>query len=145
MLGRLIRGALLLSLTAGLALALGACGGSSTIPTLPTTTPTYTTDTFSSTLVQLGAVVHPFTVATSGAVSITLTSVAPLATMALGVGIGTWDGTSCSTITVNDNSKMNVAALSGTAAAGSYCIRVYDSGNIPDGGTVNYTVQVVHP
>jgi len=81
-----------------------------------------------------------------GPVEIELTTVAPLATLALGVGIGTWNDTSCvSTIAQNDNARSGVVALRGTAAAGNYCIRVYDSGNVPEATAVTYTVQVVHP
>jgi len=88
----------------------------------------------------------PFTVTTAGAVTIGLTSVAPLTTMALGVGIGTWDGTTCSaSVTKNDNARAGVTALSGTATPGNYCVNVYDSGNIPDGWTVSFTLQVSHP
>jgi hypothetical protein len=75
----------------------------------------------------------------------TLTSVGPLATMALGVAIGSWDGTTCTTITQNGNSRTGTAALAGTVVQGNYCARVYDSGNVPDGGTVTYTLEVVHP
>jgi hypothetical protein len=86
-------------------------------------------------------------VTNTGQVTVTLTSVLPLATMALGVGMMTSDGTSCtSTLTQNDNARANAtAALQGTAAAGNYCIRVYDSGNIPVSTTVTYTITVLHP
>ena len=79
--------------------------------------------------------------------TIELTSVEPLATMALGVGIATWDGANCGTtpISKNDNARAGVAALNGTATAGNYCVTVYDSGNVPDGWTVSFAVQVVHP
>ena len=35
--------------------------------------------------------------------------------------------------------------LEGTVAAGKYCVRLYDSGNIPASGSADYTVQIVHP
>jgi hypothetical protein len=128
------------------ALALLAGCGTTTPPTTPTATPTIT-DTFTADLVQQGSITHNFKVNSTGQVTITLTSVSPLATMALGVGMMTSDGTSCtSTLTANDNSRANnVAALQGTAVAGNYCIRVYDSGNVPVSTTVTYTVTVLHP
>jgi hypothetical protein len=77
---------------------------------------------------------------------VTLTAVDPLTTMALGVAIGTWSNSSCgTTIAYNENARANVTALSGTATTGSYCLKVYDSGNVPESWLVNYTVQVVHP
>ena len=55
----------------------------------------------------------------------TLTSIAPLRTMALREGIMTSDGTSCvSTISQNDNARTGTTALRGSAAAGGYCVRV---------------------
>ena len=71
------------------ALSTGACGTLSSSATPTTPTPPTTTDQFSGTLEQGGAVAHPFTVSTTGPVQISLTSVAPLATMALGVALGT--------------------------------------------------------
>jgi hypothetical protein len=66
--------------------------------------------------------------------------------MALGVGMMTSDGTNClSTLTQNDNARASAAALQGTATAGNYCVRVYDSGNVPISTTVTYTVTVAHP
>jgi hypothetical protein len=122
----------------------GACGGTAD-PVVTTPTPVTATDTYSGTLAQLGTAVHPFTVTTTGTVTISLTDVSPLATMAIGVSIGTWDGTNCTAISKNDNARAGSTALTGTAATGSYCVRVYDSGNIPDGTSATYTVQVVHP
>jgi len=128
------------------ALAVAAGCGKTTTPTAPTTAPT-TTDTFNADLSQTGSVTHNFKVTNAGPVTVTLTSVSPLATMALGVGMMTSNGTACtSTLTQNDNARANsIAALSGTAAAGNYCVRVYDSGNIPVSTTVSYIVTVVHP
>jgi hypothetical protein len=128
------------------ALALAAGCGKTTPPTAPTAAPTVT-DTFNADLSQQGSITHNFKVSSSGQVTVTLTSVSPLATMALGVGMMTSDGTSCiSTLTQNDNARANTTvALQGTAASGNYCIRVYDSGNIPVSTTVSYTITVLHP
>lgn len=127
------------------ALALGACSAS-TAPTTPTAAASVT-DTFTGTLSQTGSLTHNFRVASTGQVTITLTSVSPLATMALGIGMMTSDGTSCvSTLTQNDNARANTAAaLQGIATSGNYCVRVYDSGNIPVSGTADYTITVLHP
>lgn len=130
----------------GAGLALAAACGKTTTPTAPTSAAAVT-DSFSADLTQQGSITHNFKVNSAGEVTITLTSVSPLATMALGVGMMTSNGTSCqSTMTQNDNARANsVAALQGTAAAGNYCIRVYDSGNVPLSSTVSYTITVLHP
>ena len=125
----------------------GACSSTSTSPTTPATaTPATTTETFAGTVAQLATTGNPFSVSANGPVTIELTSVEPLATMGLGVGIATWDGTTCGTaIAKNDNARSGATALNGTATAGSYCVTVYDSGNIPEGWTVSFSVQVIHP
>jgi hypothetical protein len=134
------------SIATALALALGACGSSNpTTTTAPTAVAT--TDTFSGIVAQQGSVGQPFTVTAAGTVTIGLTAVAPLTTMALGVGLATYDGTTCSTtpIAKNDNARAGTTALTGAAIAGSYCVLVYDSGNISTGVSVSYTVSVAHP
>ena len=118
-------------------------------PTTSTTAPTpaTTTEVFSGTVGQLATTGNPFVVSTDGPVTMALTSVDPLATMALGVGVATWDGTACGTTSIskNDNARSGTTALSGTATAGNYCVTVYDSGNVPNGWTVSFSVQVIHP
>lgn len=108
--------------------------------------PIFTTDSFSGELSQQGTVAHPFTVSTAGNTSLSLTSVGPLTTMALGLAITSWDGSTCGTAAAkNDNARAGSVALNGTAVAGNYCAQVYDSGNVPANTTVTYTIQVVHP
>jgi hypothetical protein len=133
-----------LLLAAALAAA-ASCGSSSSSSTAPTAAAT-TTDEFSGSLTQNGSVSHVFAVAANGSVSITLTAVSPLTTMSLGVGVTTSDGTNClTTITQTADARAGSVALTGTATSGNYCARIYDSGNIPAGTDVSYTVHVVHP
>jgi hypothetical protein len=104
-----------------------------------------TTEDFTGTPDQLGSMTNAFTVAAAGTVQVKLTDVEPLATMGLGVAITT-GGTACgSDIAQNTNAKSGATALSGTAAVGSYCVRVFDAGNIPVETSVTYTVEVTHP
>jgi hypothetical protein len=134
-----------LSIAAALLLVAGGCGSSSSSPTTPT--PVTTTETFSGIVSHAATAGTPFTVGTTGTVTISLTSVAPLSTMSVGVGIGTLiGGDACGlAIAKNDNARAGATALSGTANAGSYCVLVYDSGNIPEDSSVSFEVQVVHP
>lgn len=135
-----------LSIPFALVLLSAACASDTTpSPTAPT--PATTTETFSGTVGQLATTGNPFAVSTNGPVTIELTAVEPLATMALGVGVTTWDGTACVTtpISKNDNARAGTTALSGTATTGNYCVTVYDSGNVPEGWTVSFSVKVVHP
>jgi hypothetical protein len=87
--------------------------------------------------------VYTFTVAKSGQVSITLTSVAPTATTALGLGIGTANGTACvlssSTPTAIAGSTAQIAV---TESPGTYCVKVYDPGTLS--ASVTFTVTIAH-
>ena len=128
-----------------LALAPAACSNNSTA-TIPT--PVITTDTFTGTLNQNSAVTNTFTTKTAGPVSATLTTVAPDATLRMGFSLGTYNTTLGVCQIVLDNPlALQGAILSGTAStAGTYCIRVYDIGQITaDNGPFSFTLTVVHP
>ena len=131
-------------------IGLAACGSNSSGSTLttPTATATLTTDTFTGAIDQNGTAVFPFTVTTAGyALLAGYTSITPSSVAALGLGIGSWDASSstCSlNVSQNDTGRSGSTALSGTPNNGSYCVRVYDAGNIPAGITASYTVQVQH-
>ena len=118
--------------------AASACGESPTAPT-----PERTTETFTGTVAQAGFATHPFTVRQVGQVDLTLVTVAPLNTVAIGFAVGSWDGANCSLIAGDDNARQGYV-LSGTAQPGTFCVAVYDSGNI-GADPVEYTVTVVHP
>jgi hypothetical protein len=104
---------------------------------------TATTDTFNGPLAQNGSVVFTFTVAAAGDVNVTLTSVSPSTSGALGLGIGTLNGTSCS---LTNSTSAAVAGstpqLTTTASPGTYCVKVYDVGNLTAASTVS--VKVAH-
>lgn len=134
-----------LSALALAALTLAACSDSSSPSTSPT--PETTSEIFSSTITQSGTVGYPFTVKATGPLRVSLTTVAPLSNMSLGVSIGSWTGSSCAAaaFTKNDNARAGVAALSGEVTIGNYCINVYDSGNIAADTTVTFSAEIVHP
>ncbi|HEY2432023.1 MAG TPA: hypothetical protein VGI12_05045 [Vicinamibacterales bacterium] len=132
---------------AAAALAGVAGCGSASSPTAPAASaPATTTDTFSGSVAQLGSENHVFAVAANGTVTLSLTTVAPLSTMSLGVAVTTSDGTNCVTqISQNTDARAGAIALTGAAAIGNYCVRIFDSGNVPLDTTVLYTITVVHP
>jgi hypothetical protein len=111
-----------------------------------TPTPATKTETFSGSFGQNGSVVHSFPVSAYGPITITLNSVGPLATMGLGVSLATWDGSNCGIgLITNVNGKAGSDVLTGSVYAGNYCIRMYDSGNLPADWTATYSVSVLHP
>src|SRR5438067_573434 len=89
-------------IAAGIALTTWACGSTPTTPTTSSSTTTTTastsTDTFTGTLNANGAFNFSFVAATSGAVTATLTSLGPDSPIAVGVSLGTWNGTACTVV-----------------------------------------------
>ena len=110
-------------------------------PAAPTPAVPTTTDTFSDTLLVLGSNMHQFTVAAVGGVKVSLASVQPGA--AVGIGIGTPSLGSCSVIDKIETVAGPAVQLSGTATiAGSYCVVIYDLGNLVEPAI--YTINVLH-
>jgi hypothetical protein len=133
-----------------LAFAAGGCNDDSPSesPAPTPTPPPRTTETFSGTFTQNGSASHEFTVVQAGDVELKLTAMAPLATLAVGMGIGRVDSTvtpPCANFAEDTNVRLDETLLSGNLAAGTYCVKVRDTGNVFPGVTVAYTVTVTHP
>lgn len=140
--GRIFRAVLVV---ASLAIA-SACGSNNnTTPTPTPTTPTTptVTETFSGELKVNGAATYAFVTATSGTVTATLSTVDPSGAPAIGVSLGTWNGTACTTVIANDGAQLNAVVTGSVSGATALCVRVYDAGRLSD--PLNYTVTVVHP
>jgi lipoprotein signal peptidase len=133
------------SLAAALALAAG-CNKATSSTTSPTTVTTTTTETFEGTLTKNGGVSFSFIAASSGSVSATLKTVGPDTTVALGVSLGTWNGSSCQLVLSNDNAFVGSVVIGSLSAASNLCVRVYDVGRIATATTVmTFAVDVIHP
>ncbi len=122
-------------------------GSSSSIPSATSPTVTLTTETFTGT-VEAGignSDFHNFTVAQSGAVTVTLSAAGPPPTITMGLGVGTPSSSTCALLSgaFTPAQASTTAQLSGTLSAGSYCVQVSDVGNQTT--PVTYTVTVVHP
>ncbi|HEY6212333.1 MAG TPA: hypothetical protein VIW45_08610 [Vicinamibacterales bacterium] len=131
-------------LVAALALVAAGCtNNNSTTPTTPSI-PT-TTDTKSGTVQVKGSDFQTFTVTTTGQVDVTLTAAGPPATIVMGLGVGQSGPGSCgllpgaSTQTAAGSSPQ----VSGIMTPATYCVMVYDVGNMT--APINYTVTVTHP
>ena len=119
------------------ALALAACGGSSaTTPTAPSTT-----DTFTGTIAAGGVDAHTFAVAQAGSLTVTLTTLSPQSTITVGLGLGQPSGATCSLISTDNTAKMGSVEQT-TLDVGSYCVAIYDLGNVQ--GSDTYTLTVNH-
>ena len=104
-------------------------------------TPTQQTDTFGGTLGVNGGITHQF-VGNRGTVTATLSSVAPDATVVVGVSLGTWNGATCAAILPNDQAVQGSIIYGTVNATGTLCVRVYDVGKVVE--PLTYEVTVVH-
>ena len=124
----------------GAALIATGCGDP-VAPTTPTPAAPTVLDTFSDTLLVLGANTHQFTVSQIGGVKVTLPSIEPGASV--GLGIGTPSLGSCAVIDHVTAVAGQAVQLSGTTTVpGSYCILIYDLGNLVEPAV--YTINVLH-
>lgn len=125
----------LLRLAIVLALVGSACGDD-TVATTPTPTPTSpVTEIFSSGLLPLGTAARTFVAAQAGSVAITLTSSGPPGGVSLSVGIGiptptASGGCSLTSAVVAAPAVSGPAQLTATVDAGTYCLKVFDTGTL---------------
>ena len=125
-------------------LSTAACGSKASTPTSPTPAPAATvTETFSGTINRNGATTHTFLAQASGAVTATLDTLAPENTSAIGLSLGTWNGSACQIVIANDNAAQGAIVVGLASSAGNLCVRVYDVGKIGD--LASYELTVVHP
>jgi hypothetical protein len=136
---RFVRYALLL----GALLSTAACGDDAP-PTTPDPTPPPTiTETFSGSIGRNGAATHTFLAQASGVVTVTLTTLAPEGTEAIGMSLGTWNVTSCSIEIANTNAAQEAVVVGLASSAGNLCIFVQDVGKIAE--SASYEITVEHP
>jgi hypothetical protein len=130
------------ALLALLVLASG-CQSTQDLQPLPTTPADPTTERFSGTVAVGGTVTNPFTVMLSGGLlTVTLTAAGPPSNVVMGITLGRWDGTTCTSLqggTVPASAGAS-PQLSGNVDAGSYCLSVFDVGNLSAPATFNATV-----
>ena len=125
-------------------LPVGACGGDAPVPTSPTPGgPTSVTETFAGELNRNGARTHTFLAQASGTITATLDTLEPDTTAAIGLSLGTWNGSACQIVIANDNAAKNAVVVGAASTAGNLCVRVYDVGKVND--LTSYALTVVHP
>ena len=126
------------------------CSSSALDTTAPTTTAGTGTETFTSFLAIGGSSIHTFPVAQAGTIAVTLTIVTPAGVVGLGVGVPNAGG--CNLTNSLDASAAIADATTGAttphitipAVAGTYCVKVYDSGQLDSIGRT-FSVTIAHP
>lgn len=125
------------------------CGSDAiTSPASPdTTTPTAAsptvTEVFEGTLPVSGSKFFSFATSTYGTVNVTLTSVAGEfvpSTVMVGVALGQPSGTECVTSTSVNTASGSSPQIAGVYAAGTYCVRIADIGNLFAAAAFSITV-----
>jgi hypothetical protein len=133
----------LCALLTGALLSTTACGDDDAqTPTSPTPTPPATiTETFSGSINRNGAATHTFLAQASGAVTVTLTTLG--GSEAIGLSLGTWNGTACQLVIANTGAAQGAVVLGVASSAGNLCVFVQDVGKIAT--AASYEITVVHP
>ena len=112
-----------------------------TAPTPETPVVVNVTETYSGILARNGAVTFPFAVS-AGTATANLTAIQP-STAAVGLSLGTWNGTSCAAVISNDNATQFTQLVGTAGQNGTLCLRVHDVGRLT--APVTFTIAVVHP
>jgi hypothetical protein len=128
-------------LTTGAAVAVGlavggaACGGGTTSPDA-----TQAVETFSGVLTPGGAGTYSIDVQ-DGEVDVVLSSLSPQTTITVGLGLGQPDSTGCGLFDATGSARAGTVLVD-PVPAGTYCVVIYDVGNVQ--GSESYTLTVDH-
>jgi hypothetical protein len=128
------------------AMAVLAGCGDTTTGTAPT--PTEVTETFTGTVAPAAGATHSFATLLGGAVTVTLTAVGPDPAKNVGFSLGTFNATLnvCNAVFDNPAALQAFEFKANATTLGSYCVRIYDNGNITtDNVAYSYTITVKHP
>jgi len=123
-----------------------ACGGGTT-PTEPTApAPVYElkTSTFPGKLTTGGTVGFPFTVVNPGAINLSITELAPVSTLTMGLALGSWDASTsiCTQQVSTSQATINAVYTANPSAPGEYCVGIYDVGNVQV--STDFTLKVTY-
>lgn len=122
-----------------LAVAVAAC--ETTTPIEPED-PQKVTLQFTGTLTVNGAITHRFTTRGLGDITVTLKSLGPAGTPAVGLALGVWTGASCNLIIVNENAAADASLIGTATASGEFCTRIADQGRLTE--PASYAIEVTH-
>jgi hypothetical protein len=122
------------------AVALAGCDNSPAAPAL------FTTETFSGSVAALARSSHTFATGQSSATVIRITSFNPSTVtmgLALGTPIGSPTGDIC-TVTVGQAAVVQGDTFQVPLDAATYCVMIFDIGNVGESNTVSYSLTVQH-
>jgi hypothetical protein len=136
------RSLLLLLLAIAVLTGAAACGDDETTTPTEPTRPTVT-ETFSGRVTVNGAQTHGFAATGSGRIDVTLSTLSPDSAARVGLVLGTLNTLgACQVVISNDNATQGTLVAGNAGAAGNFCVRVFDVGQLAE--PVEYTLTVVH-
>ena len=98
--------------------------------------------TFAGSVAREGVSSHSFTVSKEGTVEVTLTGLHPAPATKIGLGLGTpTPAGNCALVEAIDSTHV-AGRIGGTLEKGTYCVAVYDSGDVSSSEPLDYTVSV---
>jgi len=126
-----------------MALATGACSTDPSTPVTPTPTEITEPD-WVGTLTVNGAQILPFNATDVGTVTAILNGLDPNnnATLDVGLDLGTWSGTSCTSKISNTTVGIGGGVVAFANGSGALCARIYDNGHLSE--PVTFTVKITH-
>lgn len=125
-----------------LLLATIACGEKPT-PTEPAPVYEQKTEIYIGSVSTGGTTAFHFAVVNPGAINATITQMAPISTLTMGLDLGSWDivASTCSA-QLKNSVVLNTVATGTPSQAGEYCVAVVDIGNVQS--TIDFTISVTH-
>lgn len=123
-------------------LGAAGCGEDEQITPIDPTPTEITEPPFTGTLSINGGVTQSFQAVQAGTVTAIIDSIQPTPTVAIGVSLGVWNGTSCQQVTFNDNAAVGSGVAGLANGSGNLCARVYDVGKLTV--PVEFTVTIKH-
>ena len=120
-----------------------ACGDDDEVTTpIEPTRPTVT-ETFSGRVTVNGAQTHGFVATGSGRIDVTLSTLSPDSAARVGLVLGTLNTLgACQVVISNDSATQGTLVAGNAGAAGNFCVRVFDVGQLTE--PAEYTLTVVH-
>src|SRR4029450_4998933 len=123
--------------------ALASACADPVVPAAPTPVAPTVTETFTGTLLQLGANSHQFSVQQIGGIKVSITKIEPSAAVSIGIGTPSTASGTCLAISNLTAVASEGTQISGTATlAGSFCVSVSDVGTLVE--PVTYSITVLH-
>jgi hypothetical protein len=125
------------------AAALSACDQGYGNPSTPSI---FTTEVFTGSVVKGGRTIHKFATGQTAPVLLRMTAFTP-STIVMGLALGqpiTVEGVESCSITVGTAAVQQGAEFQVELPPGSYCINIFDAGQIGDEQTVTYSTTIQH-